>query len=76
MGKNIHVVPKGKQWAVKEAGKPQPLSIHRKQSTAINAGKPAAISRQSELIVHRPTGEIRSKDSFGNDPNPPKDLEH
>ncbi|MBX3422768.1 MAG: four helix bundle protein [Pirellulaceae bacterium] len=28
---------------------------------------------QSELVIHRPNGQIRDKESFGNDPCPPKD---
>jgi len=29
-----------------------------------------------EVITQRKDGTIQSKDSFGNDPNPPKDTEH
>jgi len=31
---------------------------------------------ESELVIHRPNGQIRDKDSFGNDPNPPRDRKH
>jgi hypothetical protein len=27
-------------------------------------------------VIHRPDGTIRDKDSYGNDPNPPKDKKH
>ncbi len=76
MAKNIHVVPLGNKWAVKEEGNSQPLSTHRTQGAAEQAGRSEARSNQSELITHRPNGQIRSKDSFGSDPNPPKDREH
>jgi hypothetical protein len=32
-----------------------------------------AQQNQSELVIHRPNGQIRDKDSFGKDPMPPKD---
>ena len=72
---NFHVVPKGSQWAVKPAGK-KPTSTHKTQQEAINKAKPAAKKNQSEVVIHRPNGQIRDKDSFGNDPCPPKDRKH
>lgn len=74
--KNIHVVPSGNQWAVKPEGSSQPLSTHRTQRAASEAGRRAAQQNQSELVIHRPNGQIRDKDSFGPDPNPPKDTKH
>lgn len=74
--KNVHVVPKGTGWAVKTEGSSQPLSSHRTQTTASKAGRKVAIKNQSELVIHRPNGQIRDKDSFGNDPCPPKDRQH
>jgi hypothetical protein len=76
MGKNIHIVPHGDQWAVKQAGRPTPISTHRTQRAAEDAGRPLARENQSELITHGRNGQIRSKDSYGPDPNPPKDKEH
>ena len=31
-----------------------------------------AIKNQSEVLIHGTNGKIRAKDSYGNDPNPPK----
>ncbi|MBK7143584.1 MAG: DUF2188 domain-containing protein [bacterium] len=76
MGKNVHVVPQNNQWAVKQEGSKAPVSTHRTQHAAEDAGRNLARHNQSELITHRPNGQIRSKDSFGPDPNPPKDKEH
>jgi hypothetical protein len=28
------------------------------------------------LVIHGKDGKIQDKDSFGNDPNPPKDTKH
>ena len=35
-----------------------------------------AQQNQSELVIHRPNGQIRDKDSLGKDPMPPKDSKH
>ena len=74
--KNVHVVPNGNRWAVKPEGEVKPLSTHRTQELATNAGKKVAQQNQSELVIHRPNGQIRDKDSFGNDPCPAKDGKH
>lgn len=74
--KNVHVVPNGNRWAVKPEGAAKPLSTHRTQELAANAGKKVAQQNQSELVIHRPNGQIRDKDSFGNDPCPPKDKKN
>lgn len=75
-GKNVHVVPLDKSWGVKKEGSPAPVSTHRTQKAAEEAGRRIARKEESELITHRPDGRIRSKDSFGPDANPPLDKEH
>ena len=72
--KNMHVVPNGKGWAVKPEGAAKPLSTHRTQRAASDAGRKVAKQNQSELVIHLPNGQIRDKDSYGNDPCPPKDT--
>ena len=74
-GKNVHVVPNGNQWQVKPEGS-KPVSNHRTQDAATRAAQPIARQNQSEVVIHRPNGQIRDKDSYGNDPNPPKDKKH
>jgi len=32
--------------------------------------------RVGEVVIHRKDGSIRDSDSYGNDPNPPKDKKH
>jgi hypothetical protein len=71
--KNVHVVPNGNGWAVKQEGKSAPLSTHRTQGNAESAGRSIAKQNESEIVIHRPNGQIRDKDSFGADPCPPKD---
>jgi hypothetical protein len=74
--KNIHIVPTGAGWAVKREGQKTPLSEHRTQENAANAGRPVAKHTRVELVIHGRDGKIRDKDSFGHDPNPPKDKKH
>lgn len=73
--KNVHVVPDGNKWAVKPEGQ-KPTSTHRTQQAAIDKAKATAKKNESEVVIHRPDGRIRDKDSYGNDPNPPKDHKH
>lgn len=74
--KNVHVVPSGKGWDVKKEGSTKPASHHRTQDAAVEKGKQIAKDEKSELVIHRPNGQIRDKDSYGPDPNPPKDTKH
>lgn len=76
MGKDKHVVPHGKDWAVKPEGAKSPTSIHPTQSDAIDKARDQAQRDKSEVVIHRRDGTIRDKDSYGNDPNPPKDRKH
>lgn len=74
--KNVHVVPSGNKWDVKVEGSKTPISSHRTQGNAEDAGRRVARQNESELITHRPNGQIRDKDSYGKDPCPPKDTKH
>jgi hypothetical protein len=73
MGKNQHVVPNGNQWSVKGAGNSKATKTLETQSEAIRIARGIAINQKSEVVIHRPNGQIRDKDSYGKDPYPPKD---
>lgn len=70
--KNQHVVPHQDGWAVRGAGNQRATSVHQTQQEAIDAGRGIARNQHSELVIHRPNGQIRDKDSHGHDPDPPK----
>lgn len=76
MGKNQHVTPKGSHWQVKGAGNSKATKVFNTQKEAITFAKQIAKNQHAELITHNRQGQIRSKDSYGNDPCPPKDNEH
>jgi len=72
MGKNQHVVPYDGEWAVKGAGNGKATIIVPTQQEAITIAREIAINQQSELFVHGRNGQIRARNSYGNDPYPPK----
>lgn len=72
MGKNQHVVPKSGSWAVKGAGNTKVTKITTTQKAAISVAKKIATNQKAEVIIHSTSGKIRQKNSYGNDPCPPK----
>lgn len=70
---NQHVVPRDGEWAVKGEGNGRDTSRHGKQSDAIDAARDIAINQGGEVVIHGRDGKIRDKDSYGNDPFPPRD---
>lgn len=72
MGKNQHVVPVDNRWGVKGEGNTRYTSIFDKQSDAIAAARQISRNQQSELFIHNRNGQIRERDSHGNDPFPPR----
>lgn len=71
-----HVVPREEGWAVRRAVAQRDSSHHRTQGAAEEAAQGTARREGGEVVTHRPDGRIRGKDSYGNDPNPPRDTEH
>lgn len=73
MGKNQHVTPHPKGgWQVKGAGNSRATVRTETQADAIKAARDIAINKGSEVVIHRPNGQIRDKNSYGNDPYPPE----
>lgn len=70
--KNQHVVPHGKEWAVKGEGNSKNTFITDTQSEAIDLAKDIAQNQKTELFIHNRHGQIRERNTYGNDPNPPK----
>ena len=73
MGKNQHVTPhKDGGWQVKGAGNERATVRTTTQSEAIRIAKSIATNQRSEVVIHGENGRIREKNSYGNDPFPPK----
>jgi uncharacterized protein YdaT len=73
---NQHVVPRDGRWAVRGEGNEKDTSLHDTQADAIDAARDIARNQRTEIVVHRMDGKIRDKDSYGNDPYPPRDRKH
>ncbi len=76
MVKNVHIVPHGDGWAVKVEDNKIASKITDSKKEAEDIGRQMAKDLHSELIIHRHDGSIQDSDSYGNDPNPPKDKVH
>lgn len=76
MGSSQHVVPNDGTWGVRGEGNSRLTSQHNTQAAAIEAARQIAQNQRSEVVIHRRDGRIRDKDSYGNDPCPPKDRKH
>ena len=74
--KDMHVVPRDGRWAVRREGGQQDSSLHDTQKEAIEKARATAIRERLEVVIHGRDGKIRDSDSYGNDPNPPKDKKH
>lgn len=72
MGKNQHVVPHNNKWGVRGEGNEKVTKVTETQRQSIEIAKEIAKNQESEVVIHRPNGQIRDKDSYGNDPFPPK----
>ena len=73
MGKNQHVTPHPDGgWQVKGAGSSRATVRTSTQREAINIARAISRNQGTELVIHRPNGQIRDKDSHGKDPFPPK----
>lgn len=69
---NQHVVPKNGKWQVERENSLKPTKIFDTQRDAIDYARNIAINQQSELVIHGCNGRIREKNSYGNDPYPPR----
>lgn len=72
-GKNQYVVPTEKGWGVRGEGNEKLTVITNTKSEAINVGREIARNQGSELTILGKDGRIQNKNSYGNDPNPPRD---
>ena len=71
-GKNQHVVPHPSGWAVKGAGNSQATRVFETQREAIREAKGISQNQRSEMFIHGANGRIRERNTYGNDPYPPK----
>lgn len=76
--KNVHTVfNKGRNlWETKIEKQDKPISYsHTKNSAEVKSVKEAK-KLSVDHIIHNKNGKISARDSYGNDPFPPRDIEH
>lgn len=72
MVKNVHVVHNGNVWKVKQDNAERSSGNFGTQREAIERAREIAINNGQEVVIHGLDGKIREKNSYGNDPFPPK----
>lgn len=70
---SVHTVPNpnGAGWVNKVDG--ETTSRHQRKDTAVERGRDIARGNHAEHSIHRRDGTIGEKNSYGNDPIPPRD---
>lgn len=72
-GNNQHVTPhRNGGWQVIGASNDRATARTSTQREAINIARDIAIRQRTEVVIHGENGRIRDKNSYGNDPYPPK----
>jgi uncharacterized protein YdaT len=74
--KDIHVVRHGDGWATRKEGAERVGVKTDTQREAIERARDQAKREKVEVVIHDRNNKIRDSDSYGNDPNPPKDKKH
>ncbi|MCZ0953377.1 MAG: DUF2188 domain-containing protein [Rhodospirillaceae bacterium] len=64
---SLHVVPRGKKWAVRKTGVERVTRRFDTQQEAIKAARGIARKQGGEVFIHGWDGRIRRRDSHGND---------
>lgn len=70
--KGQHVVPSDDGWSVRKAGSSRVTRNFSTQKDAVAAATEIARNQGAELYIHGTDGRIRERNSYGNDPVPPR----
>lgn len=68
----IHTVRRAGGWGNIKAGGSKASKIYSTKTAAQAAGRKTAINQKAEHIIHNMNGRIGSRNSYGNDPHPPR----
>ncbi|WP_353641025.1 DUF2188 domain-containing protein [Mesorhizobium sp. WSM2239] len=72
MSKNYWTTKSSDGWAVKKEGSTRASSVHTTQAEAWSEARRLARGAGSEAFLKDSDGKIRARNSYGNDPYPPK----
>lgn len=73
MGNNQYVVPTEDGWGIRKEKSEKLTKKFDTKAEAVKKATEIAKNQKSELTILKKDGTIQNKNSFGNDPNPPKD---
>lgn len=68
----VHTVPHEDGWANRREGSDRVSRTFDTKRAAQEAGRETARRENTEHVIHNRDGKISEKNSYGNDPNPPK----
>lgn len=72
--KSNHVVPsKVHGWAVIKSGATRASRSFGSKDAAVKYARTISKNERTELYIHKKDGTIQNRDSYGNDPFPPRD---
>ena len=71
--KDIHVVKHDDGWAIRREGGERASSVHNTKAEAMEQARDLGRRDRVEVVEHGRDGKIQGSNSYGNDPNPPKD---
>lgn len=72
MSKNYWTTKREDGWAVKKEGSSRASSVHNTQAEAWSETRRLARGAGVEALLQGTDGKIRTRNSYGNDPYPPK----
>lgn len=71
---NQHVTKRSDgNWQVLGEGNSRATVVTKTQRETISKARDIAINQRAEVVIHGVNGRIRNKNSYGNDPCPPRD---
>lgn len=70
---NHVVASKSGGWAVKKSGSARASKVFRTKAEAKKYGVQVSKKEKTELYIHKMDGTIQNRNSYGNDPFPPRD---
>lgn len=68
----VHTVPHDDGWANRREGSKRVSKSYDTKREAQQAGRDTARRERTEHVIHKSDGTIGEKNSYGNDPHPPK----
>lgn len=71
---NVHTTynQNAKNWRNITEGATKPAKVYDTKAEATAAGRTMAINNKVEQLIHDKNGKIAERNSYGNDPFPPK----